>query len=216
MDWITLFILLWNFSVVGMICIHWKGPLFLQQAYHIIMSALSALSLIKALPNWTTWVVLVAYSLWDLFAVLAPCGPLRMLVETAEKRNEPMFPSLIYSSGNTNPGELLDHDNDDDGDLETISEEEEEDPGVQLGLGDFIFYSLLVGKASSDGDWNITIACFVAVLIGLGLTLAFLAIYQRALPALPFSIMFGLLFNFLTSEVITPFADRMSSEQIFL
>ena len=244
MDYISIALFMWNFGVVGMICIHWKGPLFLQQTYLILISALMALVFIKFLPDWTTWVVLGVISVWDLIAVLCPNGPLRILVETAQERNETIFPALIYSSavayyvGTTTTSDNNETDNrtqplpevafydsgapggeplaNQSSTQVLTSELMEEERGVKLGLGDFIFYSVLVGKASSYGDWNTTLACFVAILIGLCLTLLLLAIFRKALPALPISIAFGLTFYFATSTLVQPFADRLSSRLIYV
>jgi len=400
MDYITVGLLLWNFGVTGMIAIYWKAPLLLQQAYLIFASALMALIFIKYLPDWTTWAVLAVISLWDLFAVLAPCGPLKILVETAQERNEDLFPSLIYSSGvmyalvatadpstknSAAPSQKGTQDESSHSEAQVQVEttagasevsnqsevagqqqpsqvtgqqqssqvtdqqhlgqqisqvadqqqssqvagqqqssqvadqqqssqvagqqqsskvagqqhpiqqtsqvaesqvagqqppmeqtsqvadqqqtsqvvgqgqehqvaglqqqrqiadrehlrqrqqvrqvhqqqqqntgqqpplvDDDDDKGVKLGLGDFIFYSILVGKASSYGDWNTTLACFVAILIGLCVTLVCLALFRKALPALPISITFGLIFYFLTREIVTPFCDALSSNQIYI
>ncbi|KAL5283470.1 PSEN1 family protein [Megaselia abdita] len=297
MDYPTSILIMWNFGVAGMIAIHWKGPLRLQQAYLIFVAALMALVFIKYLPEWTTWAVLAVISIWDLVAVLSPKGPLRILVETAQERNEQIFPALIYSSAvlytymgvnletqerSGSVGSNALPDNDQSGTASTSDgtgaeaegtplvnynsqrhaagftqewqsapsdritrrqievqandannpsqyrtvttdnvpdpafQPSEEERGIKLGLGDFIFYSVLVGKASSYGDWNTTIACFLAILIGLCLTLLLLAVCRKALPALPISITFGLIFCFATNAVIKPFTEELSSRQIFI
>ncbi|XP_026833265.1 presenilin homolog isoform X3 [Drosophila erecta] len=294
MDYPTALLIMWNFGVVGMMSIHWQGPLRLQQGYLIFVAALMALVFIKYLPEWTAWAVLAAISIWDLIAVLSPRGPLRILVETAQERNEQIFPALIYSStvvyalvntvtpqqsqatASSSPSSSnsttttratqnslaspeaaatsgsrtaeaagftqewsanlservarrqIEVQSTQSGNAQRSNEyrtvtapdqnhpDGQEERGIKLGLGDFIFYSVLVGKASSYGDWTTTIACFVAILIGLCLTLLLLAIWRKALPALPISITFGLIFCFATSAVVKPFMEDLSAKQVFI
>ncbi|XP_061364943.1 presenilin-like protein At2g29900 isoform X1 [Gastrolobium bilobum] len=80
---------------------------------------------------------------------------------------------------------------------------------IKLGLGDFIFYSVLVGRAAMY-DYMTVYACYLAIIAGLGITLMLLALYQKALPALPVSIALGVLFYFLTRLLLEIFVVQCS------
>ncbi|KAL6584121.1 hypothetical protein OROMI_003410 [Orobanche minor] len=75
---------------------------------------------------------------------------------------------------------------------------------IKLGLGDFIFYSVLVGRAAMY-DFMTVYACYLAIIAGLGMTLMLLAFYRKALPALPVSILLGVLFYLLTRLLLEVF-----------
>eukprot|EP00798_Chlamydomonas_sp_ICE-L_P013550 gene13550-19420_t len=85
--------------------------------------------------------------------------------------------------------------------------------GIKLGLGDFIFYSLLVGKAAMY-DMMTVFAAYLGIIAGLGLTLLCLALFERALPALPFSIALGIMFYFLTRLVLEPLLVPMATNYV--
>lgn len=81
---------------------------------------------------------------------------------------------------------------------------------IKLGLGDFIFYSVLVGRAAMY-DYMTVYACYLAIIAGLGVTLILLAFCQKALPALPVSISLGVIFYFLTRLVMEAFVVQIST-----
>lgn len=80
---------------------------------------------------------------------------------------------------------------------------------IKLGLGDFIFYSVLVGRAAMY-DFMTVYACYLAIIAGLGITLMLLAFYQKALPALPVSVLLGVLFYLLTRLLLETFIVQCS------
>ncbi|KAF7043855.1 hypothetical protein CFC21_053163 [Triticum aestivum] len=81
---------------------------------------------------------------------------------------------------------------------------------IKLGLGDFIFYSVLVGRAAMY-DYMTVYACYLAIIAGLGITLLLLAFYRKALPALPVSITLGVLFYVLTRTLLEAFVMQCST-----
>jgi len=211
----------------------YKAPKHLNQAYLIVIGVSMALVFIGLLPEWTTWAVLAVISGWDLIAVLCKYGPLKMLVEEAQARgNTEILPALIYSamayeetapeSSSSTRDESSPLASDDsevtvEGERRQVVElADEEETGVKLGLGDFIFYSVLVGKAAILGDWSVTFGCYIAILVGLAATLVCLAITRKALPALPFSIALGLIAYFAGEYLVKPFLDEITLRQIML
>lgn len=315
-DSVTCFLLLFNFTVVGVLSVFSGGiPILLRQSYMVCLGIIVAAWFTK-LPEWTTWVLLVALAVYDLVAVLAPGGPLKLLVDLASTRDEEL-PALVYEArptvarsghrGASSLGILVAgvsdsssielqavsrdsvnrnenegrrnadysevtlgnfqneeaHSDRDDGERsplvgnvrerhssssdssqystvivpssegqqfnggdhdEIVGEEtsplvemigmgnegrqdgdvEIADRGIKLGLGDFVFYSVLVGRAAMY-DLMTVYACYLAIISGLGCTLILLSVCRRALPALPISITLGVIFYFLTRLLMEPF-----------
>ncbi|EEC17954.1 presenilin, putative, partial [Ixodes scapularis] len=259
MDHLSCSFIVWNIGMTGMGTLYYKGPFVMHQGFVIYVSILMAVVLEESFPEWTAWILMILVSLWDMFAVLCVIGPLRMLIETAHERNEPLFPALLFSTSSawcydlsaqtpTNaeklPRRLLNFrgsTNTEDSfvvsrmkAIQEIRRQEDvlcshhhhhthqprhhrqrrqdaaapEDTGMKMGLGDFIFYSILVGKASRHGTVSAVVICYIYVVIGIILTLALLVIAQKPVPALPLSISLGMFAYFSTISFVEPFMEE--------
>lgn len=96
LDWITLVFVMYNFLVGGLAITFYRGPLWLQQIYLIILSSLMAYNF-SNFPALATWILLGLLAVWDLIAVLCPFGPLKLLIEHSKKENVEMQ-GLLYAS----------------------------------------------------------------------------------------------------------------------
>ncbi|KAL6742485.1 hypothetical protein Aduo_015630 [Ancylostoma duodenale] len=67
---------------------------------------------------------------------------------------------------------------------------------LRLGMGDFVFYSVLVGQAATTGSVGATIAAALGVVYGLLVTLTYFSNGDETTPALPISIVLGTIFHF--------------------
>ena len=270
LDMLTFSLWTYNFSAVGVAVTFFgksfAAPLVVKQGFLIFIGVVVAFYFTR-IPEWTTWTLLVAMALYDVVAVLAPGGPLRVLVELAQERDE-AIPALVYeaapaargargnggggaggvlesvmasragpprsaavgSGGSGNPdygaaeadaetkpliraserdrgGDRNSHrvgdgdgvetsrvgradDDNDDADAPDADDAFALPDAIKLGLGDFIFYSVLVGRAAMH-DLFTMFACYFAVIQGLIATLLMLGFAKKALPALPISIAAG-------------------------
>jgi presenilin 1 len=101
-------------------------------------------------------------------------------------------------------------DDDDEANTET-----KERNTIRLGLGDFIFYSVLVAKAAQYSFTTFAV-CTLVILAGLGGTLVLLSVYHHALPALPISIFLGVIFYLLTRLAMIPWIEMVLTTPVYV
>ncbi len=98
-DMISFYFTMYNFSIVGIVAIFYqKGiPTFISQSYLVATSVIVAWQL-SYFNDWMAWALLIMLALYDLFAVLTPCGPLKALVNLMSKDDAPSLPGLLYEA----------------------------------------------------------------------------------------------------------------------
>lgn len=334
LDKISFVIFMANFAVVGVVAVFYgKGvPKLVTQGYLIATSVILAWHL-SFFDDWTAWSLLLMLALYDLCAVLTPCGPLKALVNLMSKDDAPEMPGLLFeaelpteakrrkpktnNSATTSdePNTMTTHRNvdvstipretkiplaiakvyqlavvsipdksipilypkatdvpllagtsepaipddptpkqlqalvvvrlpakggrieqvlrkgkkvylerdrhgtpkrilwvDNNGkvfaELKSDDEDVPESNSIRLGLGDFIFYSVLVAKAAQY-SFTTFAACMLVILAGLGGTLVLLSVYGHALPALPISIFLGVVLYGTTRLFVLPFVQAV-------
>jgi len=98
-DKITFWALIYNNAAVGTASIYFQRgfPTYVTQAYLIATSVVVAWQL-SFFDPWTAWALLVLLALYDLFAVLTPCGPLKALIKLMQRDDAPDMPGLLYEA----------------------------------------------------------------------------------------------------------------------
>lgn len=178
-----------NFAAVGAFAVLKNGYTTntLTRVYLIILASAMAWPFTE-FPEWSVWGTIVILTLYDLFAVLAPCGPLRYIMESEAGHEdlEPL-PGMVYRG------------------YEFV-----------LGLGDFVFYGAVMGKAAYVGVGTMFATCW-GILGGLALTMVWtVTSSKRAIPALPFSAVLGIGAYAVYTPVVMPFLDHLAERGIFI
>ena len=146
--------------------VSYKIPVIIRNLFIIILSSIIGFFLGYNSPTWSIVAILIGLALYDMYAVKR--GPLGKLVTELEKEEESkkgdILPFLGYTT-NT----------------------------LQIGLGDLVFYTVLVTHLLSRPQYGIVDATAGALGVLLGAIITFNMLKkEKMLPGLPLSIFLGL------------------------
>ncbi|EFO85358.1 CRE-SPE-4 protein [Caenorhabditis remanei] len=86
------------YGVLGIYAFFANGSLALHQFFVISNCSLISVFYLRAFPRYTTWFVLWMVLFWDLFAVLAPMGPLKKVQEKASDYSNNILKFLMFAA----------------------------------------------------------------------------------------------------------------------
>ncbi|MHA1583830.1 MAG: hypothetical protein ACTSWL_01125, partial [Promethearchaeota archaeon] len=174
---------------------------FLVLTYGIFMGSIFGV----ALPMWSIFSFAIFLSIWDLITVFyGPLGQIAKVIKDNQKFENQILQEKIKS------GEITPDQAEQFHQFVSLQTKEKKkiswnflkDIQIELGSGDLILYSALVASVFINTlNWITTIAVIGAVLAGAVLTLYLLLSKRKMLPALPFSMAFGIITYFIIQGI---------------
>ena len=176
---------------------HWPTVVTIHERYflngYLVLYTVSLCWPFCCMQEWTVWTTLILLIIWDLFAVLTPCGPLRWIMNIEHQRIErgldrfELPPGLIY-----------------------------ETKMFRLGTGDILFYGVLVGRAATVG-YAVAVMCALAIYMGIVATIwATLRSQRHAIPALPIALVLGIAVYFVATHVTRDYISRVLNARVLV
>jgi presenilin 1 len=85
----------------------------------------------------------------------------------------------------------------------------------RLGVGDLVFYGVLVGRASIYGFLP-ALSCFLAIQVGVVATIYVASSSSLTVPALPASILAGIVTYVMAIFLLSPLFDSLAQLQLYV
>jgi len=195
------------------------------QLYAITNCSILSVFYLRSLPQELVWFSLAGIILWDTFSVLSPAGPIRNAMAKAQEYSSDvlrfvMFTAQTHSSLPDSGYQATDmpqksrkrrthktkRPNKKSKPAEpTVKDAFAESGTVRLGFGDFVFFSLLVGKSAVSKSVLATTATVLGIFIGLAFVLLMGETnedeedegeFDETVPAMPISLTLGMVAHF--------------------